>query len=369
MAQKRHERYLLALTGLPTASGCEDRVIHWIERWQSRRRQVSLKRDAYGNLILTHVSDRSRRPIVFSVHMDHPAFVTTRVDGRYLEAEFRGGVSDRYFRGASVRLHRGMGLGLRGRIISQRRGTGPGSQKQVCIRFAQTVRAQPGDVLTWDIGAARIVGHRLRAPACDDLAGLAAAIAAFEVVIRDQTRPSVRLLLTRAEEIGFIGAIGACHSGILPSQARVIVVENSKKFSESPLGGGPIVRVGDRTSVFDPELTACLGGIAQRCADRRDGFRWQRRLMPGGTCEATAYQALGFRAACLCLPLDNYHNMNEKTGRIAAETIDVNDFHRLVELLVATGRELDLLYGRSLQQRLNCLFDRYQHLLGPPRPA
>src|SRR5690606_19566565 len=117
------------------------------------------------------------------------------------------------------------------------------------IRFTKDPAAKKGDLVTWALPAAAIRAGRLHAPACDNLAGVAAALAAFERSLRKRGS-DVRVLLTRAEEIGFIGAMAACRSGLIPKRARLIVLENSRSFADSPIGGGPIVRVGDKTSTF-----------------------------------------------------------------------------------------------------------------------
>jgi endoglucanase len=167
---------------------------------------------------------------------------------------------------------------------------------------------------------------------------VAAALCALDL-LKGSQRDGVRVLLTRAEEVGLIGAIGACSSGVIARNARIVALECSKSFADSPIGGGPIVRVGDRTSTFDPELTYQVGRVAAGIAAGDGGFKWQRCLMPGGTCEATAYQAFGYAATCLCLPLGNYHNMNESKGKIDSEWVSVSDFEGLVRLLVAIARD------------------------------
>jgi len=99
-------------------------------------------------------------------------------------------------------------------------------------------------------------------------------------------------------------------------------------------------------------------------AEADDSFRWQRKLMPGGTCEASAFLSYGYTSTCLCLPLGNYHNMNERTGRIAAETISVSDFDGLVRLLVEIGRRLDKpAKAPPLRERLDGLFARRRAVL------
>ena len=96
--------------------------------------------------------------------------------------------------------------------------------------------------------------------------------------------------------------------------------------------------------------------------------------MPGGTCEASAYQALGYTATCLCLPLGNYHNMHpvedtanpRKKGRakIDSEVISIADYHGLIRLLVEVGRRLDKPASvPALKKRMDQLFARRKGLL------
>ena len=63
-------------------------------------------------------------------------------------------------------------------------------------------------------------------------------------------------------------------------------------------GDGAILRVGDRTSIFNSGLTYFLGQKADELAKRyKKTFKYQRALMPGGTCEATVYDVYGYTAA------------------------------------------------------------------------
>jgi len=146
-------------------------------------------------------------------------------------------------------------------------------------------------------------------------------------------------------------------------RARLILMENSKSFEDSPIGGGPIVRVGERTSTFDPELTYRITRIAEQLAKRDHGFSYQ--LMPGGPSEATAYQTLGYAATCLCLPLGNYPNMNERTGKVDRETISLSDYQGFVRLLVELTRRLDAPNQRlALRDRLDRVYGRRKHMVG-----
>ena len=94
----------------------------------------------------------------------------------------------------------------------------------------------------------------MHARACDDLAGAAAALCALDRLAAAEVG-HFAVLLTRAEEVGFVGAIAACELKTLPAGARVLSIECSRQSADAPVGGGPIVRVGDASSVFTSDLT------------------------------------------------------------------------------------------------------------------
>ena len=367
----RHEQWLCELTSIPTASGHEDRVARWARNWASARGGINVEQDAFGNLILSPARQYAgtAAPIILAAHIDHPAFVVAAVhSATSIDAEFRGGVQERFFVGTKVQLHHGANQPIPGVIDSFQQnpdkeswGANDGA-KYVRITLENTssgVLPRAGDIVTWTLPLAKIdpATGRMHAPACDDLAGVAAAFGAFDLYLNTDSQSDLRLLLTRAEEIGFIGAIAAASAQSIPSNARIVAIENSKSFPESPIGNGPIVRVGDFTSTFDPDLTYRVGKIAQAIGAADPSFKHQRKLMPGGTCEASAYQAYGYIATCVCLPLGNYHNMDEQAGVIASETIAVEDFHGLVTLLAAIPQMLDdATKSPSLKTRLDSLF-------------
>lgn len=374
-----HRQWLLELTGTPSAAGREGRVVAWITRWAARRPGLRLSADRWGNLTIQRKGLRpaagSPGPLYFAAHMDHPSFVVEQVtDAQTLVAHFRGGVEERYFKGTPVLLHHADRLAQPGVVVDFLTSAKASAfaahdnRLKLRIRLKHPASAAPGDILTWDVGPARIEGDWLHTPACDDQAGVAAALSAYDLLLKNPRRMGdVRLFLTRAEEMGFLGALAACRSRSLPKNARIIALENSRSYPESPIGAGPIVRVGDRTSTFDPDLTYRCAQIAQQLSQRDKTFQYQRKLMPGGTCEASVYQCFGYVATCLCLPLGNYHNMNEQAPggpRIDAETISLRDHQGLIRLLAAIGRQLDdPQRSPSLRHRLDELFERRKYVL------
>lgn len=399
MNHARARELLLALTALPTASGREDAVADFVRRWAARRKGLRLREDPAGNLWLEAKQEPAgAAPVVVVAHMDHPAAVVASESepspetGFAVEADFLGGVRADHMAGAAMRLHRRRGgPSAKGRVVAVEEAGGakaraaarpgrpqPGERgdPRLSVGFRRDPGARPGDILTWDLGGSVVRGGLLHAPACDNLAGVSAALVAINAASAGAARGKgsgvapvpLRVLLTRAEEVGFVGAIAACVAGDFPRDARVVVLECSKASPEAPIGAGPVVRVGDRTSTFDPGLLADLARVAAELeADRRRAFRWQRRLMVGGTCEATAFAAFGFAAACVCLPLGNYHNMSDaRPGELARETISLEDFEGLCTLLRALPARLAS-GGGSLVERLRAIHGRRAGLLRPMR--
>lgn len=384
--REQHQDWLTELTQIPTAAGREAAVVAWIERWMSTRDDLELKADPAGNLEITIRGQQEHGPpLYFTAHLDHPAFVVERIVGdATVQLAFRGGVMDDYFDEARVVLHTRQGARLPA-TLTGRPETSAASFKSFLADLdadsAESVAV--GDIGTWELPPSRIVDGLLHAPACDDLAALAAAISALDVLRQENLKQDVRLLLTRAEEVGFVGAIAACRHGTMPRGSRIIALENSRAFDESPIGGGPIVRVGDRMSIFSPSLTGAIAGRAEEIAGgpsmptatQKAGeaptWKWQRKLMPGGACEATVFCAWGYEATCVCLPLGNYHNMadlaavqagtHEGRPLIAPEYISIADYEGLVDLLIGCGQRLGA--EAPIMDRIDRLWNRMQFVL------
>ncbi len=358
----------MELTAIPTAAGQERRVIEWIEQWVKKQSGIALKRDKFGNLLLTQTRKSSKKSIYITAHLDHPAFVVRKqIDDQHLEMEFRGGVNDAYFVGAKVEVFDNDDNGYIGTIQSLEPKAKP--FKRVIVKLKKGVAGilLKDDIARWKFDPPVVKNGLLHAPACDDLAGVAAALCALDKIKRLPALGHVGILLTRAEEIGFVGTIAAAKNRSVPKTSRLLCLETSRSFPESPIGGGPILRVGDKTSVFGPDITNAVSEIM----NAQKKLTWQRKLMPGGTCESTAFCAYGYLSTCLCLALGNYHNMKDidgvlqknKPAKVAPEFISVNDFHGLVEMLKIICRELDKPRKASLRKGLDARLKMYRKLL------
>lgn len=399
-ARDQHHRWLVEITSIPTVAGREERVVEWITAWAAARPEITLSADTHGNLTLRRTEPFAPgEPLYITAHLDHPGFAIDAVeDETHAVLAFRGGVMEDYFKDARVQLHpanNAVGAQPRPATILERLEPAVGSPEEMFKRYR--VRLDEGhttqgltarDIATWLLPRATITEGLLSAPACDDLAAAAAGLSAFDELLKlkaagGHVGRDARLFFTRAEEIGFVGALGACRSRSIPDAAPIIALENSRAFDDSPIGGGPIVRVGDRLTVFTPRLTAAVasraeaisGGAATPTAAQKQSempsWRWQRKLMAGGACEATVFCAAGYDATCVCLPLGNYHNMADlaavQAGRntteptIAPEQIAISDFDGLVDLLIACGQSLNP--GGDIDARLSKLWDDRKFVL------
>ncbi len=270
----------------PTAPFYEDAVRAEIRRLLADCPDVRITEDAFGNLIALYRRGRTRAPLAFAAHMDHPAYV-----GR----AFLGGVPEHY------------------------RKKKPPTRRFDGFRM-------------WDLPAFEVRAGRIRSRACDDLIGCACIVAMLRELQRTRAKCAAYGLFTRAEEVGFIGAIELARSGVLPRKTTVISLETSSvKGGPVTMGAGVIVRVGDRTSIFDSAATAQLQEAAKAAE-----IPHQRALMQGGTCEATAYALHGHRTAAMCVALGNYHNCGPG-GRIAPEFVSVDDAFGMARLCVAAA--------------------------------
>ncbi len=158
-----------------------------------------------------------------------------------------------------------------------------------------------------------ISGKRLYTRAADDLVGVFAIVStAIDLHRRSPDAPFIGLL-TRAEEVGFVGAVQHFELGWLNAARHPLLcisLEASRTLPGAHIGKGPVVRLGDRRTPFDSGALQVLTEVAAKVLPGAH----QRRLMDGGACEATAATAWGLSTVGITLPLGNYHNQGFEGG-------------------------------------------------------
>ncbi len=283
----------------PTAPFHEYYVLSEIEALLKDCPHVKLKRDKYDNLIATykHGKKRSSPTWVLASHMDHPGFVRP-TDGR-------SGKDDWEFLG-----------GVKEEIVAK--GVKKGLRKPV----------KGGQIANWNFPV-KIDAERISANACDDLIGCSSIVSTFWEMARLDLEAKVHAVFTRAEEVGWLGAWALGEHWPFDDDAVFLSLETSRPVNGAEFGAGPIIRVGDRLSVFDADATDAIVRTAQE-----QGIRVQRCLLDAGACEASALQALGYRSAGISVPLGHYHNVGEDKT-IQPEYVMTEDVKGLVRLLTA----------------------------------
>lgn len=288
--------------------------------------------DPAGNIVVGAASQddyvqlvqaRDTEPLrVFIAHMDHPGFHGLRwVKPNVLRVNWLGGSPVQHLHNSRVWLSdgagwRGAGMMRHARIHPQ------GYAVQQAEIYLQRATSTPWPAAKKLFGAFDFKkpvtrrGNLLYTRAADDLVGvfciLATALALFKQG-RRKRRPPFLGLLTRAEEVGFVGAIAHFELGWLQAATRPVVcvsLEASRTLPGAEVGKGPIVRLGDRRTPFDANSLQVLTELAAELLPRAH----QRRLMDGGTCEGTVAMAYGFPTIALAVPLGNYHNQGLQGG-------------------------------------------------------
>lgn len=341
--QKNEMGSALDLLKLPTAPYFEDVACDYVCSFL-KRNKVSFRKDGYGNLIASIGPKKAKQSVAFVAHLDHPGFKVLSVKKKDVQCAFLGGVPRDYFRrGVRVDFFDGKGrktgFGKLMRVLQW----SPVGDRRYDRRML--IKLEGGTVDDRSFGMwclpvlARSRTHIVNR-VCDDLVGCAALLEAFRRWSRVRLSHRVYALMTRREEIGLEGAFEIARNRLLPRSVPVISIESSKELCNAKQGDGVIVRVGDRSSIFDPQVTWEICRLAEGLK-RKKKIPYQRRLMDGGTCEATAFLREGYSTGGLCLALGNYHNCGTKF-RIQAENVHASDWQGLVELIVEIGKSFKL---------------------------
>ncbi len=388
MNQPRQKR-LRELLAQPTAPFREQHVAAWAAR-QLARAGVPHFFDPVGNLLVGAASATdyrrlvrraSREPLrLFIAHMDHPGFHGVRwMSDRRLAIQWHGGSPTRRLRGAQVWLASDAGYVGAGELAAIRLHKSGQALASAEVRLRAPLAApMAARALFGGLGFRAPVwrsGRKLYTQAADDLVGVFAVVDTALTLWRAQrTRLPFLGLLTRGEEVGFTGALAHFKLGWLERARRPIVavsLETSRTLPGAVIGGGPVVRLGDRRTVFDAHALQVLSDVAQAALPGRH----QRRIMDGGTCEATAATVCGLTAIGISVPLGNYHNEAFEgapgipaTRGPAPEFVHLDDVEGLLHLcraLLAPRLPWQQPW-RDVAQRLRKNLRRYRKQLGRP---
>ena len=205
--------------------------------------EVSVSSDGFGNLIAHYQRGGSRSKmtgLAFGAHMDHPGWVRTKDD--LSGKTFLGGVPKDRLEKCAVEWFDDGAFGM------------------------------------WKLKPFEVRDGKIRSRVCDDLVGCASILGLFHELSRARVNASCYGIFSRAEEVGFVGAVKLAQNWPLPKGVRFVSLETSAPRGGAKMGEGPVIRVGDRMSVFDDGVTAELVDAASA-----EKIPAQRCLLDGGS--------------------------------------------------------------------------------------
>ena len=342
------------LTSVPTASFREAAVskkaLEWIRKHLGK--QVSVRR-VPGGFIVAYKGAGKGPSLCLAAHLDHPAFDLIKISKTGATARLRGGLPPHLLAGAAVQIfpkipknNTPLALGV----------IGPRPKKDDdlwTIHWTQAPKSgTKPDFAVLALPACEIQNGWLLSRSVDDLLGCAISLEAMRRLSEAGAKVNLTVLLNRAEEVGFIGALDMVRSGVLSPYDSYLSIESSRELPGSTPGGGPTIRLGDKATAFDPNLTALLDDAADVL--RKRGTKVQRLRLTGGTCEATAYLAFGYESGGVAVPLVNYHN-GWGAKAVAPEKVRLSDVEGGVRLLVETAK---LFGARTLRGALRARLEK-----------
>jgi len=329
---KAQKNFLFDLLSRPSAPFRENAILDAVQT-KLARLKIPHFIDPVGNLVvgvnskeqyLKLVNRKSSEPVrLYIAHMDHPGFHGSAwISPRRLKVNWHGGSPTRFLSGTPVWLasdidYKATGT-LRNPVLNS---TG---------RYLQSAEVQLEDKNLFDAytdpsrlyGGVRFrrpvwqSGQKIYTRAADDLVGVYSIVQTAASLFSSNKQPGSSPflgLITRGEEVGFVGAVGHFELGWLKKHRRNVIaisLEASRTLPGAEVGKGPVLRLGDWRTVFSSGGLKVLSDLGHALLKGKH----QRRLMDGGSCEATAAIAWGLETIGMSVPLGNYHNQSLEGG-------------------------------------------------------
>ncbi|QSR86888.1 M20/M25/M40 family metallo-hydrolase [Candidatus Methylacidiphilum infernorum] len=311
--------------------------------------QTKIEIDEYSNLYVSIDStqnDRSIPLLLLTAHMDHPGFYCDEKGRIFL----LGGIDESYLKEAPLTFYREDN----GEQVCECKLKGfkiEGNKKSVECKPAPP----PNSMGMFNLPPYEIKNGFFFSRACDDLVGVCTLIHLLIQVVSKKLNTKIAVLFSRAEEIGFWGTLAFLKKKTLNSQNTIMVsIETSQARGYCSIDQGPVLRVGDKTRLFDANVVAWLQKAMEEYKGVQSGFVYQKKYMGGGTCETTPFLEFGYAGAALCLALENYHNMGSD-GHITMEFVSMKDWEELcsfLEWFVTYPRDIETLAVKRKERML-----------------
>ncbi|MBI2608663.1 MAG: hypothetical protein HYW47_03570 [Deltaproteobacteria bacterium] len=330
---KNIEKIGKELLSQPTAPYREYFVQKYIKSFCNKNK-IDFCFDKWGNIWIGTKSttfSKNEDKIVFVAHMDHPGFhITKKLKNQTWEAKWFGGGPVKKLKGAPVYLTNENGNLFKGKIINFKLHKSGKKVETLHIQSSST------ENLKNYFGSYNYPGYQKKkdliyTKSADDLGGVLMVLSVAKLLKNKPSKKSFLGLLTRAEEVGFQGCLGSIYAHTIPKKFHFISVETSNYKAGVQFGKGPVIRLGDRASVFDTHITYFIRLVAAELQKKNKKFCYQTRMMDGGACEATAFNVHKLPSGGLCVPLGGYHNESE-SGVPCPEFVNIRDLKNLILL-------------------------------------
>ena len=354
---KLNFKTLMQLLAIPTAPFFEFDVLAFVES-ELKKSKIPHFFDDAGNLLvgpkskadyLRKIQSSSKEALrIYIAHTDHPGFQGVKwKDSRHLEFVFHGGSPTKGIKNAPMWMQTPSGKVFDAKIKSVKLEPKGRWIESGVIETSTDVLNEEAKLC---FGGFRFrkpawkQGTRIWTKAADDLVGVYAILETARTLwkSKDPQRQHFVGLVSRAEEVGYVGAIAHFREFQPARKAKrrplvAVSLEASRTLPEAEMGKGPVVRLGDKSSVFHSGYSKIFLELARK--QLPDSH--QSRVMNGGTCEATCAQAFGIPAIGISVPLENYHNQNLRAGTpikgkakpgAKPESVDVRDIQGELEL-------------------------------------
>lgn len=336
----RLKKTLQEVLSVPTGPFMENFLIDAITaRLKKLAPRIAVKRDRFDNLLIQY-REAPRKPAAFAfqAHLDHPGF-------RYREqtsskggiAEVLGGMSPNIV-GGKIRFYStARASGVSAKILecfSEPDASVPFSAKRVMVRISHRGPVAEGTLGMWDYPALKETRGFLKGRAFDDNLSVATLIFLLEDCARKKVASNFDVLLTRAEEVGFIGCLATLEHKTFKLPKLIVNLEMPRANNHIEIGNGVVVRVGDANLNYDVLLTASLQLLASQLSEKSPSFKFQRRLGFTGGTEVAPFILAGYSAGALCVPVEHAHNRDDQ-GRPQPERVAVSDLLSFLEMITA----------------------------------
>lgn len=332
------------LMEIPSTPFYETSVSNYIQNYLDSL-GLKFKCDQFGNIICRYTSGniKNTSPIALIAHMDHPGIELIEQlnehPDKFLGTALGGVPLAVFHKTFPVLIINNLGeriSAISSPLKDSQDPEGHGKPNLLIQTLGSNDFTPPVQVI-FDVPEFHSTDEIIFGRALDDLAGCSAILSTMEYLVSNQKNTDVFAVFTRAEETGLIGARLLAKNKTLPIDSTIISIEASPIIPGVLQGDGPIIRTGDALTTFDSTAEIILSEAAKNLQKEDTSFLFQRHLMKGGICEATAFAQEGYKVTGIALPLSNWHNatsdLRDPKGDIGPEHISKSDYVNAIKLI------------------------------------